>query len=199
MTAIVALTAGQAFAAAGVITITGAGTKFQAMSQSVVLSDAATGLNVHCANSVIGGSLANVANAPLPYTTTQAGGAAHSITGLSLSACGNAMITVPAGYLPDDFVFTNTSSTAPQAIGVVVPAGAVPALFHVTEVGCGFDATGATRITWTNGTANQLTFVGGAQLHVVNAGGCAGLVNNGDPLSLVGNYTVVPTTITIVP
>lgn len=201
--AAVALVAGQA-SAAGTVTITGANTNFTGVSTNTVLADMSSGQTFRCTNSTAGGSLANVAGAALPYTTTQSSGAAHSITSLSFSGCtssfGSATVTVPSGDLPDDLVINTTSTTAPQATGVVKTAGTNGALAHISVVTCSFDVVGSAPASWTNGTSAQLRFTGGAGLHPANvSAGCFGLVSTSDTLSYTGTYNITPGTINVTP
>ncbi len=194
----VALTAGQAFAAP-TITITGANIGL-AGSGPLTLTEVTSGLSISCTVG-IRISLRDVTHAPLPYTTVQSGGAAHSIVAWSFSACTSpATLTVPAADLPDDMVFNATATTPPQATGQLQTAGAGGALFHVTFMTCGFNATGGAVITWTNGTGGQLKFVGTGTLHsTAVAAGCLGLVNTGDVLRLTGTLNIPASTVMMGP
>lgn len=165
-----------------------------------MIADSTSGAAFTCTGSTIGGSLANVTNAPLPYTTTRANGNPHSITSLSFSGCtasfGTAVLNAGAANLPDDFVFTGVSTTQPQAAGFVRTTGS--ALLNVAVLTCSFNATGSANITWTNGTSGQLEFVGSRTLHPSGgSAGCFGRVSATDTLSWTGTYTVTPTTIMI--
>ncbi|HEY1573602.1 MAG TPA: hypothetical protein VGG05_19830 [Pseudonocardiaceae bacterium] len=197
--AAVALGAGQAFAA-GDITITGAGGAFSATG-TIVLGDPTSGQSFQCTVTLTG-SLANVTNAPLPYTTMQANGSAHSITGWSFGGCtssfGSLTPSVPAADLPDDLVFTTVSATAPQAGGFLQSAGTAGALFHLSVLTCGFSVAGQANFTWTNGTAGQLKLPGTGTLHPIGvSSGCFGLVSATDTLTLTGTLTVTPSSIMI--
>ena len=201
--AAVALVAGQA-SAAGTVTITGANASFTATSTNTVLSDPSSGQSFSCAKSTASGSIANVTSAPLPFTTTQSGGAAHSITGLSFTTCtssfGNATVSVPTADLPDDLTITATATTAPQASGFVQTAGTAGLLAHISVLTCSFDVAGQADATWTNGTSGQLKFTGAGTLPPVNiSAGCFGLVSTTDTLTYTGTYSVTPSTITVGP
>lgn len=187
--ATVALGTGQAFAA-GTITITGAGTTFSATSGNAVLSDVDSGQNFACPTT-IGGSLANVSDASLPYTATQADGSPHSIT--SAAGCPTGSITVTPD-LPWDIVFTTSTS------GFVQGANPAGILFHVSELTCTFDVAGEADFTWTDGTVGQLTLTGEGSLTPVDIGaGCFGMVNAGDVVTFTAGYTFSPNTITVGP
>ncbi|HEX5117201.1 MAG TPA: hypothetical protein VFW65_18590 [Pseudonocardiaceae bacterium] len=204
--AAVALMTGQAFAA-DTVTITGADTSFTAESSAIVFDDLTSGQAFQCTHSTISGSLADATTAPSPFTTTQAGGSPHSITGLGFSGCilslGAITTTVPAADLPDDLVITTTGTTAPQAGGHLQAAGSPGLLVHFSVVTCSFDLQGNPDMTWTNGTTHQLTFTGTsttAQLTPVHpSAGCFGLFSSGDRMAYEATYTVSLSTVTVTP
>ncbi|HEX5117957.1 MAG TPA: hypothetical protein VFW65_22470 [Pseudonocardiaceae bacterium] len=189
-----ALGTSQAFATG--ITITGANTTFTATSSNTTIGDVSSGSTFACTRSTIGGSLANVTNAPLPYTTTKADGSPHSITSLTFTGCtdsfGTATLSAGAADLPDDFVF---DSPGPD---VLRTAGTAGALFSVAVLTCSFNVAGTVEFTWTNGTIGQLKLVGSRPLHPTGiSAGCFGLVSSTDTLAWTGTYTVTPPTIMI--
>jgi hypothetical protein len=205
--AAVALVAGQA-SAATTVTITGANTTFSASSTTTVLSDTTSGQTFRCTSSTASGSLANASHAPTPFTTTQSGGAAHSITALGFSGCtssfGAATVTVPTTTdLPDDLVINSTNTVAPQALGIVKTAGTSGFLAHIAVLTCSFNVTGSANASWTNGTTAQLKFTGGTSPGVLHpttiSAGCFGLVSATDVISFTGTYNVTPTTISLAP
>lgn len=205
--AAVALLTSQALAA-GTVTITGANTGFTGVSSTTVFDDLTSGQAFRCTHSTISGSMADVAGAALPFTTTQADGSPHSVTGLSFSGCalslGAITATVPpAQDLPDDLVVTATGTNAPQAGGHLQVAGGSGLLVHFSVVTCGFDLQGSPDVTWSNGTTNQLTFTGTsttAQLTPVHtSAGCFGLFNPGDIMEYQAAYSISPSTITVTP
>lgn len=192
--ATVALGAGQAFAA-NTITITGAGGSITGTSTNAVIGDPTSGQSFQCAGLRFAGTLANVTNAPLPYT------ASNAITSWTASGCsssfGSVTLTIPATALPDSFVFNAVSQTAPQASGFLqTPSGF---LFHIAELTCSFNVSGQFNFTWTNGSSGQLRFIDNA-LHPTNvAAGCFGLVSTTDILTFTATFTVTPSTIMIGP
>jgi hypothetical protein len=201
--AAVALVAGQSSAAGTTITITGAGGTFSATSSNTVLSDTTSGQSFRCTTSTAGGNIANVTNAPLPYTVKQTSGATGAITSLTFSGCtssfGSATVSVPAADLPDNLVVTSDQApTAPQASGHVATAGTGGALAHISVLTCSFNVVGTPNATWTNGTSGQLKFTGTGTLHPASvSAGCFGEVGTSDTLTYTGTYTVTPTGITI--
>jgi hypothetical protein len=190
--AAVALGAGQALAV-GTITITGAGGAISGTSTNAVFDDTTSGQSFACASLSFHGTLANVTNAPLPYTANNA------ITSWAASGCSSAFgtltVTVPASALPDSFVFTTAGTTAPQGSGFLqTPAGV---LFHFAVLTCSFNIGGQINFTWTNGKTSQLRF-SDTSLHPTNvSAGCFGLVSATDLMMLNATFSVLPNTIKI--
>jgi hypothetical protein len=201
--AAVALVAGPA-SASTTVTITGANAAFSASSGAVFFSDLTTGQTMRCAGSTLSGSLADVTNAALPFTTTRSNGTAHSITGLGFTGCtlaqGSVTSSVPGADLPDDLEITATSTTAPQAGGFVSTAGTSGLLAHFSVGTCSFDVAGQAAATWTNGTSDQLNFTGAGTLTPANSSvGCLLQFQDGDVLEYLATYTVTPNSIDVTP
>ncbi|HEX5117958.1 MAG TPA: hypothetical protein VFW65_22475 [Pseudonocardiaceae bacterium] len=193
--AAVALVAGQA-SANGTVTISGAGAAFSTSSTNAVLQDVTTGLSFSCVSLGVNGSLANVTSAALPFTTTQVGGAPHSIVSANCSTSGTAVTPV----LPWDIVITATSATPPQASGFVQGASASGLLFRVSMLTCSFGVAGQADFTWTNVTGNQLKFTGSGTLHPVGvSSGCFGLISSSDVMTFTGTFGFSPSSVTIGP
>jgi hypothetical protein len=51
---------------------------------------------------------------------------------------------------------------------------------------------GAVRFRYTNGTGRLTVLATGGNLHAYNVSGCAGLVNNGDPVTISATFTLNP-------
>ncbi|HEX5405402.1 MAG TPA: hypothetical protein VFX16_24275 [Pseudonocardiaceae bacterium] len=189
--AAVALSTGQA-QAVSTITITGAGGAISGISTNAVFDDTTSGQSFACTGLSFQGTLANVTNAPLPYTANNAI-MSWAASGCS-SAFGTLTVTVPASALPDSFVFTAAGTTAPQGSGFLqTPAGV---LFHFAVLTCSFNI-GQINFTWTNGKTSQLR-LNGTSLHPTGvSAGCFGLVSTTDLIMLNATFSVSPNTIKI--
>jgi hypothetical protein len=109
---------------------------------------------------------------------------------------------------PLGLTFAGTFSHLPYLINFVsynaatgVTTGTLTGI-HATfsGAGCSFveDGTGGTanngrmKGTYANGSSQAKITVSGGNLHVYNVSGCAGLITNGDPLTVSGSYTISP-------
>jgi hypothetical protein len=107
---------------------------------------------------------------------------------------------------PLGLTFTVKTSHLPWKLNAVsfkngVTTGTITGI-HATLSGPACSATvdgtgasannGKVKVTYTNSTGKLKVLTTGGNLHVYNVSGCAGQINNGDPTTFSGTYTVSP-------
>ncbi len=164
------------------------GGSFAAMSGTATFKDTATGSIFTCASLKVTGTLKSGSGLP--------GSGAGSISAAGFTNCTS----------PLNLRFSLKATALPWHVNLAADnKGAVSGtISHIriqaTNPGCDFvlDGTAATardgslKFRYANSTGRLTVLRTGGNLNVYNVTGCAGLVNDGDPLALSATFTLSP-------
>ena len=164
------------------------GSSFTAQSHESTLTDSKTGIAMSCSSSHASGALKT--------GTGLTGAGIGSITALAFGNCtagGLVNVTgiVTNGHFPWKLNAVSyksgvTSGTITGIHAMVSGAGCSAALDGTSASA----DNGEVSIMYTNSTGALKILSSGADLHIYDVSGCAGLIGNGDPTTLAGTYTL---------
>jgi hypothetical protein len=177
------------FAAAATWTVSPGG-RITAQSGEATLTDSKTGIAVSCSSSHVSGALKT--------GTGLTGAGIGSITALAFGDCTagglvNVTVTVTNGHFPWTLnaVAYKSGVTSGTITGIhaMVSGASCSATLDGTSASAD---NGKVSITYTNSTGALQILTSGADLHIYDVSGCAGLIANGDPTTQTGTYTISP-------
>jgi hypothetical protein len=158
-------------------------------ASTTVLRDTATGKSLTCGSSTASGTLESGVGL--------SGKAAASLTVPPLDGCswtGGAA----AGLTPTDLPWTLNLVSYSNGVTTATMTG-MHADLSGPDCTAEVDGTSATaddgmvHVSYTNSTGKLKILTSGGNLHIYDASGCAGLINNGDSVTVSTAYTVSPT------
>jgi len=177
--------------AAGTWTVSGGGT-FTGTSTNSTLTDTSTGTQLKCTSSTATGSATN--------GTGLSGTNIGTISNVTWSNCSG----------PLGIKFNVTADGLPWHLNAVSYSGGVTTgtltgvKAHIGGFGCTASFAGATSTTTAtldvkyNNSTHVLSVLGTGNLHAYGVSGtCLGLINNNDPASYKGDYTLSPATLSL--